>query len=259
MAERPGQYLPLWHASKSAIASYLFCPQALIGGEDIQWPFSMVAAGFSPADIFAQDMKSIRAVTKELHVMAQSGRRLFLVCPVHYQTLKTEHFFLEYVGQCRKIPEVQGRYLIFMVLGIPDDVSQLDLQRYVTTLKKSAYRVYGQVEEGGDVNVHVLKEGRLDAIGFCLSQKAEERVLIKLMEFQIRHAQASGFTDLFLLNVSTLSLATSAICSGYAYLGGKVVHKFVRSPDHILRFKNENLFDDIVRSLDQDDGKAGHV
>lgn len=259
MTQSGGMYLPLWYAPKAAITAYLYCPQKLINKEKIQTPFSLSTVGLSESEIFSEDMKSIKVVMEELHAMAQSGRQFFVICPVHYQTLKKERFFLEYIGQCRKIPEERRRYLIFMLTDIPDNISQLDVKRCVSALKKAAYRVYGQIESSGDMNLHVLKDGGLDAIGFCLDSGMEEKILLKLIEFEAKSAIGSGLQNLFLLNVSTLSLATSAICSFYTYLGGMTIHKFVKNPEYIIRFKNEDLFNDLLKSQESNSGKADNV
>lgn len=241
------RYLPLWDARKGAITSYFYCPEKLLDDGALRTPLSLFAQDLSAQDVFSEDLKSIRDVKKELHAMATSGRRLFVLCPVHYRNLKLEHYFLGYVGECRKIPEQQRQYLVLVLLDLPDDIAQVEIERCVSELRKCARRVYAQTDISLDVDFQMLKKVGLDSVGISLDKGIEEKRLMEMMDFYSRKAAQSGVGELFSLNLSSLSLTTSAVCSGYACLGGKAIHGLVKSPDHIYKFEKEHLFKGLLK------------
>lgn len=241
------KYLPLWDSRKGAITSYLYCPEKLLDNGNLLAAFNLFSQDLAAQDVFSEDLKSIRAVKKELHAMATSGRRLFVLCPVHYRTLKVEHYFLGYIGECRKIPEQQRQYLILVLLDLPGDIAQMEIERCVSELRKCARRVYAQTEISFDVDFQMLGKAGLDVVGICLDKSIEEKRVMEMMEFYSRKAEQSGVREIFAFNLSSLSLTTSAVCSGYTYLGGKAIHGLVKSPDHIYKFENEHLFKGLLK------------
>lgn len=90
-------------------------------------------------------------------------------------------------------------------------------------------------------------------MGISLDRSIEEKRLMEMMDFYSQKAAQSGVRELFALNLSSLSLTTSAVCSGYACLGGKAIHRPVKSPDHIYRFENEHLFKGLQRKNETPD------
>ncbi len=244
------RFLPIWDARKGAITSYLYCPEKLVSGGTIIPSFNLFSKRMDAHDVFNEDLASIRAVKKELHTMAAAGRRLFILCPVHYRTLKIEHHFLSFVGECRKIPEAQRQYLIFVLLDLPDNVAQIEIERCVRELKKYSRRIYGHTEISIDIDFRLFKDPGIESIGLCLDTETDEKQLMDMMDFYSRKAAQCGFRELFALNLSSLSLTTSAICSGYTYLGGKAIHGFVKNPDHVYRFENEHLFKGLLKRGD---------
>ena len=244
-------YLPLWDAKQGAITSYLFSPPA----QDAQTPLE----GMKAIANAVRDMQTIQTIEKELAEMAESGRRLLIVCPVEYATLMGEASFLEFIGYCQAIPEEHKRYLIFLITSIPENPSQGQLGNRVGILKRHAHRVFGQTEASPDVNFYVLAKTGLDAVGFDISYDiAGEKVLMQLMDVYAREAQASEIKNLFILNISSLSLATSAICAGYRFLGGPAVHAPVQKPDHIYRFAHDHLFEDLIKRINSAGKEEGH-
>ena len=246
MTDTRNVYIPLWNASKGVITSYLYSSPPPSQSENDEKKSARNILRHGP-EIFSRDIQFIKDVNDELADMAEAGRRLLMICPIDFQSIDEDHLFLEYIVECQKVAATQRRYLIFMIKNLPAGVSETKTDKRVTDLKKYAYKVYGQTENSDDISFSIMQRSGFDAVGFSIDPDADEKKSMQLMESYARRALRAKIPELFLLNVTSLSLATAAVCSNYTYLGGAAIHAHVEKPDHIYRFENEHLFKDLMK------------
>lgn len=241
-------YMPLWDTKKNLMTTYL----CLIRGDNAREdPFDVHESFFahaSPSEKVQADIQVLQTVALELEAMAQDGRKLFIACPVQYETLYLGESYEKYILECQKIPQEQKKYLIFLLLGIPSNVHESNIYRFSVPLRKHCHAIYAQIPLDTRSDFRVIRECRFEAVGVRLHKgKGGEKHLLAALNSFAHKSKASLIGKIFALDVMSLSVTTSAVCAGFDYLGGPAIHECVVRPDNVYRYRHENLFTDLLK------------
>ena len=74
-----------------------------------------------------------------------------------------------------------------------------------------------------------------------LHQVAQKSTITNLEKFS-QKAKKMLIDKVFVLDISTFSITTSAVCSDIELLGGPAIHDVVENPNDIYHFAHQNLF-----------------
>jgi len=241
-------YVPLWDIKKNLLTTYLCMARK---GQDDSSPLDgheNVFLGASPSEKTKSDILVLRIVAKELNAMAQDGRKLFIACPVHYETLSRADGYEKYIQECQKIPAEHKRWLIFLLLDLPAHTHQINIPKFSVPLRQHCYAIHAQVPLDLKVDFALFRECRFEALGVRLGKtKGNEKQLIEMLNAFTEKAKKSYIKKTFVMDVASLSVATSAVCADYDFLAGPAIHDVVLQPDSIYRFKYESLFTDLLK------------
>lgn len=248
-------YLPLWDLQRNALTSYI-CRALPIqfgpGAEDSKTPLLDMYRFFfykRPHSISALANEEIlAAVRDELGRMQTDGRKLFIVCPVHYETYLRAQSYEKYRVICQQMTAEQKKFLTFMVVDIPDNVTQVALNNMVASLKSNARYVYALLSSRQQIGFTLLRNAGFDAVGlmYDFREKEEDKIIEALKSFNSK-AKAALLAKTFALDIPTLSITTSAVCSGFDFLGGPAIHGSVQVPDSAYRYCHEDLFAPLIK------------
>lgn len=241
-------YVPLWDIKRNLLTTYLCVARKSLDESDPLDAHELVFQGASPSEKITIDLLVLRTVTKELEAMSRDGRRLFIACPVHYQTLSRAEGYEQYILECQKIPAEYKRYLIFLLLGLPKQVHAANIPKFSVPLKQHCYAIHAQVPLDSKVDFPLFRECRFEALGVRLKkvQGGEKQLIDQLNDFTGK-AKKALIKKTFALDVASLSVTTSAVCADYDFLAGPAIHESVLKPDCVYRFKHESLFSELLQ------------
>jgi hypothetical protein len=102
---------------------------------------------------------------------------------------------------------------------------------------------------GHRINFQILRDSGIDGVGVvAVDKNRDETKTMELLNSFRKEALACKIHKTFVLNVTSLSLTTSAVCAGYDYLGGSGIHENVEKPDNVYRYRHEDLILGLIDS-----------
>ncbi len=241
-------YIPLWDTSKNILSTYVCLPyEGKQKPEDAFDSYEYLFSGRNLAFTIDTDLEVIRHVRNELAEMAEGQWKFFIVCPVHYETLTKDKSNAKYIVECQKIPDDQKKYLIFLVTGLPKKLQDRNAEKYFAPLKNHCISMFAQVPLNLSIDFFLLQKWHFDTVGVRLKQtnRTETKTIEMLNKFSHK-VQNTLIKKLFLMDVKSLSITTSAVCAGYHLLSGDMIHEAVRKPDKVFRFAHQDLFADLI-------------
>lgn len=243
-------YLPLWNVKENILTTYLCLARQSGDHGDALDDHEHIFTGMSPSQKTTTDIQVLRVVAAELEEMIDDGRDMNLACPVHFSTLFHNESYQKYIVECQKIPDAHKAQLIFLLLDLPATVHESNIDKFSIPLKKHCTAIYAEVPLDTKVDFAMLRNCRFEAVGFRLKniRMGQEKQLIAMMEKFANKARRALMKNIFALDVTSLSITTSAVCADYDLLGGSIVHDIVLKPDHVYRFKHDNLFSTMLET-----------
>ncbi|MBU0799615.1 MAG: hypothetical protein KKA05_01295, partial [Alphaproteobacteria bacterium] len=241
-------YMPLWDVRRNALTTYL----CLIArpdqqGNDFEY-YQNILGRTTITEKANIDIAVLNNVTHDLQNMATEGRALLIACPVQHETLLDHKSFELYKKRLSEIPAAQRKFLILLVLSAEAPKPTKNSYWFVESLLPLCRHVYAELSLRSDVNFEYLRTAGIAAAGIRLPQggrQSEAEIINTLNSFGAR-AKAVKFPGIFVLDIPSLSLATSAVCAGYGYLSGAAIHESVTKPDSIYRYEDADLFSDLT-------------
>jgi hypothetical protein len=245
-------YIPLWDAKKNLLTTYLCVARR---GESEYGPMDDHEAlfeGVSHAEACDMDIKVLQEVMKELNHMEEDGRQMFIGCPVHYETLARDDGFTKYMMRCSGISPHQRRFLIFLLLDFPQELYEVNIQKFSFPLKGNCSALYAQLPISSQTkNFSILHACKFDAVGvYPKTIPVKEKALLESLTTFCEKAKKANIKKTFMLGVPSLSVTTTVVCSDYDILGGTAIHKSVERPDSVYRYQYENLFVDLMKQAE---------
>lgn len=226
-------YGPLWEVRRGALTTYL----CLLKSEE------------STSDKLSLDIAILEYVLQELNQMAQDGRKLFIMCPVHYTTLYAFDSYEIYKNACDKITDDLKPYLIFLVISPENgNFKRKDDFWFAKPLKSYASSVFAQVPLRNELNFQQIKNFGVDGIGIKIDSELPEIENIQILSLLASKAKYFKIPKTFALNIPSLSITTSLVCAGFDYLGGPAIHDLVDKPDTIHQYRYEDLLSEMIKS-----------
>jgi hypothetical protein len=243
-------YVPLWNVKFNALTSYIcLAQQHSTMSDDPFDSHEAVYFGASPSIKCNLDLRVLRTVANQLMDLNAHGKKLQIVCPVHYDTLVKRSSHDQYILGCQKIPDDHKRQLIFLVIGIPEQIHASNMGKFFGALKSHCNAIHAQVSLRSQIDFNIFSNSHFSAVGVRLKRaKGSEKQLIKTLTTFGEIAKKGMIRQVFALDVPSLSITTSIVCSGFDFLGGPAIHASVDIPDNIYRFAYEDLFKDLLAS-----------
>ncbi len=240
-------YVPLWDTKKNLLTTYLCLAQDHKVDDD---PFDSHQSFFMGMSLPAKakwDLAILKRATNDLSHMSTDDRKLFLACPVHYETLSNAKNFNTYILECQKILPQQKKFLIFFVLNLPNNFTASNVQKFSNRLKTHCHHLFTQVPFNPNTDFSLIRECGFDAVGIRLKRSSSsEKKTIDMMDSFCQNAKKAFINKVFAMDVTSLSVATSATCSDFDFLAGPTIHEHVDTPDNIYRFQYEDLFEKLI-------------
>jgi len=231
-------YMPLWSVQKGMLTTYLYCP--LYKGLPRE----------TKKDIAKYDIEVLKDVISCLETLIKNEIHLIVLCPVNFETLSYGPNNEQYRISCQALKEEHSKMLSFMVTNFPTDIDKRknDFEKKIEPFKKfsSSFCAEWTIRPKPEA-FSSLKNMGFDTIIHKLNHHQDEAWNIKNMEDFVSIAQKFHTIKTVALGISSLSLTTSAVCSGFNFIGGSAVHDYVDFPDRMHRFENENLFSSLIK------------
>lgn len=234
-------YMPMWDAQRGALSAYLgVMTDSVVQDENTLTNYRQICRGKSANELAVLDLSIMQHVQDEAQAMMRDGRKFLTICPVHIDTLSIASTYSQYMDACHALPDQMRKYLLINLMGVHDGIDKAALRTVVQALKGVARNVWCMAPMQ-DFTPRLYKGAGVNAVGFFIPKKADERNLLRWMDDVSVSLKMSGLRA-FLLDVPSLSIATSAVCAGFSMIGGEIVHDYVDRPQNASRFKHEDLF-----------------
>lgn len=237
-------YWPLWDRRRKALLAYLCVPTHDPRGS---MPGAPAVDGSAEKRFVAElDGQVLEQVGRDLRYLSSQGRRLPVVCRVHFETLARPKSRAHYLGLCSAtVREELRKYLLFEIVGIPVDVPQVRLSDVVPYLRTFCRTISCQVGLEQE-NFGKFRSVGVHDVGIDLgAYPYPEARLMKMTDAFARRAHREGFST-FVHGIRSTSLATSLVCAGFDYLSGDAVHPAFPRLEHAYRFQAADLFSHLL-------------
>jgi hypothetical protein len=235
-------YLPLWDTKRGALSTYLCLAK---GEDDTDNFFAAQQELYKNADralTTTIDIHILRAVGEELSAMAEDGRKFFLVCPVNHETVYHMEHFEAYKKALEEIPMKHRKFLLLFVMSVGNTQPPKNAYWFAKPLRTLCPHIFADIPLRRDVNFSYLSNAAVDVAGVRLSKDdITEPEIISLLNALSAKAKAANIKKTFALDVSSLSITTSAVCAGLDFLGGTAIHGLVEKPDNMHRYHHADL------------------
>ncbi len=240
-------YQPLWEVKRNAITTYL-CET-----KDAATQRTLFNAYNSAHDVDALhhlsvDIDILKHAIKELESMRAQNRKVLITCPVQYNTLHQFDSYETYKQEMEKIPQELRQYLIFHVVDTDENLPIKDTYWFAKPLRQYCRHVFAEAPLRRDINFKFLHNTGIDVAGIRLRNDIamEEQEIIKLINNFSTRAKSFNIPLVFVLGVRSLSVATSAVCAGFDFIGGPAICGKVDQPDAIQQYNHGNLLNQII-------------
>lgn len=245
-------YVPLWDVKKNALTTYLYLMQGKNPLMDDPFDnYDVCFAGLSLSKKNDLDIKILKQALKQLDETFNSGRKLYISCPVHYETLRKIESYQQFIVECQKVPEEQKQFLVFLIIGIPETLRDPNMEIFLGALKKHCFALYAQMQLDSKTDFYLLNRLHFNAVGIRLKKvRGSEKETIDKLNIFSKNAKAALIPNVFALDVTSLSITTSAVCADFDFLGGNAIHECVPKPSSMCRFKYQDLFTDFIKTDD---------
>lgn len=238
-------YRPMWDVKRKVVTSFLCLPAVrLSGGTRIVGENAIVGID-TPEVQSALDIRILKRATSDLLASFNAGRKHLIAVPVHFETISTAQRRFDYLIECRRLPPMAAKLVLFEVVGAPDGVPQSRVLEMTTALRAVAraimFRTSVWSTAWGD-----LAQARITAVGADLSDEhASETVLVERL---VKFADAADKRKLgsYLHGLRTLSLTVSAVGAGFHHLSGQPIEDLADAPPEAHRFNLADLYDAIA-------------
>lgn len=218
------EFLPVWDVRDSAVASYICHAKTSLPR-------------------CKSDFMTLLKVMAELHASQEAGRKNVLVCPVSYDTLCRPDQHSRYEQICSIIPPEHRRFLSFRIEGLPSSILKMGGARVTFGLKKYGRSVTAEIKAEGKMDFTGLLYSTFSAAELNISaMQGEEQATLKTLQSFLAQAVAAEIPKTAITNVSSLSVATAAVCMGFDALSGPAVQAAVPMPQGAYPFHHRDLF-----------------
>lgn len=233
-------FLPMWHVSKKVINSYR-CQLALKGGGEIHPVETLLNQELDEVVIASLDRLVLREAINCIHAQLKSHQPNNIIVPVHFATLISSQTRKEYLGTFSLIRPEFRPYLIWELTYPHIGMSNQPIMQAASLL-----RLYGRA-----IMLHVSLDYRnfdnltaagIYAVGANIANhtESEAEVIRKIEIFKVR-AERNGI-KVYLHGVSSLSLATAAVCAGFDHIDGDIIAQPIDNPDGIQNYCIKNPY-----------------
>ncbi len=199
--------------------------------------------GTTPKVKAKQDLDLLNIVASELQELADGNQKALIACPVHYETLTREETYKQYIFACQKIPDENKKFLILVLMDVPEKIHIPNVRKFSIPLKNHCHSFFAQIRPNINSDYSPFKKCGFDALGVRLKHSNKgEKGRMEILENFPQMVSRSGIEQIFSLDVTSLSLTTTAVCSGFTLLAGNAIHAKVSRPDKVHRFLHQDLF-----------------
>ena len=226
-------YRPVWHADKSVIGAYACYARFERGGATV--PPDTVSDFEDPEVVATLDRVLLRKSLSDIHVAFESGHQHLAIVPVHCSTMFNSKTRQGYLQLCSIAPEAYRRAIVWEILAPSVGLLDSQLLPAAATLRPLGRSVIlcGELPY---LHLHEIAAMGVHAVGLDLAQYTKpEKALIEQLDKLGEYASVHRLRT-FAHNCSTVSIATSAVCSGVAYLDGDAIADVVEQPQQVTRF-----------------------
>lgn len=232
------QYRPIWDTKREAIISYR-CQSFLEA--DLSGGASDKSANLSRDDLLSLDILSLKNCCQHMMDLQKKKRKLILCCPLHFETVSIAKNWKELLKHCQPIPETIRKYFLFEIVGLEVGVPQFRIAQVVQQLKPFCREIVFLVGTEEKDMARFNTPG-ISALGVDLYEfrGSEKDLLVRLDEFE--EACQKQYSQSYVSNVSSTSLATIALSSGFRYLDGDAIREPVKSPADAFAFDTHSLY-----------------
>ncbi len=235
-------YVPLWDTKKGALTTYLCLSTALSSEKNPFDSHQDIYANRSLSGQLDLDKSILKIVAEELKNMENDGRQFFVVCPVQHSVVYNMESYEEYKKLLSEIPEEHRKFLFLLVMDMDDTQLLKDAYWFAKPLRVLCPHVFAEIPLRRDINFSYLHNSGVDVAGVRLNKKSmtEQEILNLLNNFSAK-AKTLKIPQIFVLNVASLSITTTAVCAGFDFLGGRAIHDIVKKPDNVHRYHHADL------------------
>ncbi|HYD44347.1 MAG TPA: hypothetical protein VEA79_03665 [Phenylobacterium sp.] len=231
----PPTYAPVWDFGSSAMLRYRLLP------------VPAVAAGQPEPEVVAAAKQDVAALTKalfDLGRLAQLGRRLAVICPLHLTTLGRDGWRSQLIRMLKDCPEPQRRLLTleFIVPAKASAAWPLALKARCAGLPTAwTARIGPEGDLSGLATPSGLGQVNLDLPpGFPSGKEG----IAQLDAFA--HAVSAAGMISGVLGLETRALVLAASAAGFSQLSGPAVHDGVSTLTQAVRFDLAALYRDLL-------------
>jgi EAL domain-containing protein (putative c-di-GMP-specific phosphodiesterase class I) len=230
------KFRPVWDLHHEVISAYIVTPVKALPGGGVLELYKVLKPGPEPDDYFRLDLDVMDVAIQSLDEAKREGKNLFVVTPVHYETLAAVRFRESYLAVCRALPHHVRASLIFDIFGLPPGMPQSRLLDVLGTIKPFARAMIANVPIESSA-LSGFKDVGLLAVGARVeNEPARKRDQTDQLARLTAAARQAGLV-IAISNVSTKAELLACHDLGCTFVSGDAVSQPVDSLGNVRPYK----------------------
>jgi len=226
-------YLPIWDFQQSAIFFF-----RLVVADELRHG----SANLQPDKMFELDCRALKKAVSDVLSLADRGRRLPIVCPVHGTSL--DHGGRALTNIVQHLPPSLRRMLTLELTVPPAWPAHLQLHAVIANLKALRVGVWARLPIDS-ASFKLMNSG----LGLVTAQLPHagpsESECMKLLDTFAAAARRAG-AECGAAGITSRSLALAASAAGFRYLSGSAIHGEVEALEQATRYDLDRLYGDVM-------------
>lgn len=240
-------YQPLWEVKRNAITTYL-CEALDVTNKRNLFNAYNSTSNQTMQHKLSLDLEILKNTLRELELMEKEGRKVLISCPVQYQTLHGFESYQQYKNVLQTIPDYHRQFLIFHVVDTEENMPIKETYWFAKPLRQFCRFVFAEVPLRRDINFSFLQKTGVNVAGVRLRDNVEDEAeMIRMLNSFTTRAKSLNIPQTFIFGANTLSIATSAVCAGFDFIGGKSILNKQTKPGGVQQFHVGNLVNGMLK------------
>lgn len=232
------RYSPIWDYQQSALIRFRL--SACVNGRTVH-PYSGKDPDASETALFENDLRAVSKVLRDLALLASRGRRLPVVCPVHFSSVSLESRRSRLFHELRNGPPHSSRLVVLEVVRPPGALWARGFLDIADAFRRSGFTASMCLPVDRLAEVAALAPHVQALTTETPGGGAIEKVKIEQLNAFVRRTRGAGI-DAGVYGLSTRSLVMAALGGGFRFLSGEAVHASAETLENALRFEALDLY-----------------
>ncbi|PWC37402.1 hypothetical protein [Azospirillum sp. TSO35-2] len=241
LAQISTMFRPLWDVGRQVISTYMCTPVRRFPDGSAVEGVAALAAITDPQQLAKINTDTLIDTVEILDELFRNKFRLMVSVPVCFETLAARRTRQEYIAVCQSVPDYLRQFLSFEFLRFPAGVPNGRMTELVNEMRPFCRWSFLRVEFRQQSFTSLAGTGLTGLTTLVPSDRAAEARTMEDLNSFVASAERANLRTC-VVGVASTSLAIAARAAGTTLIAGDRIGRAEEIPQHMLRFRWQDLF-----------------